>query len=160
METVKIWAYSLCIYIVACEIVSLLLPQNNNGRLVKYIMSVLIVLILCRPIRERFEAPELQIDSEVVISNNSSEFNSIITEQYLNTIKSLTYESVEEFTEIPKEKIKDIVIETSRNDDNSINVEGVVIYLNGSIQINIAEVSQTLSKIMGIKVEVALNEDK
>lgn len=154
----KCFAASICFSAIACSILELLVPNGKLEKTVKFVFGAFMVCAMIIPI--------CNIASK--INFNFKQYNDIKVE---NKFKSKVDEQMkkainEKIETLVKESLKEKGIEiikvevfTDTNEDNSISINKVRIYIKKGDEILSKQVKKQVEKKLGIKAEVVIGSE-
>lgn len=157
MESISAWAAVICVCAAVCTIVSLISPSGNLGKIMGFVLGLFMLCALIIPLNKSFQNIALdlsQIDFSSFSDKNSALFNDKISKQ----TEELGKESVKRLTEniLKKEKIsaRKIEVITDIDEDNSISIVLVKVYIDRSLKDEKIKIKKLLSEQLSLNIDV------
>ena len=154
MESVKVWAISICMASLAGTVAHFLSPSGSVQRIFKVVVSVFFITIMVYPvvglsadnIGDAFDG-YTYYDSYV---DNADEIADIVLEQSVSQIKSAVGEMLQELG------IKDyeISVSTDINEDESIVISKIEIEIGEEYKARIQEIYTELSRDIDCEIDI------
>lgn len=153
-ESVYICAASLCCTLIICSLLRILSPSGSTQKIMSVVISVFSLCCLASPFYELSKnINTLNLESEI----NNTYIGKFDTEYDCKVVET-TAEYINEYINslLKSCAVDDSDIETVLSTDNSrgIYIKEVNIYLNGSENINIKEISELVSSAIGVKPNI------
>lgn len=149
MSYVKTLTLSLCITIVIFSIISTITPNEKNGKIIKLILSVFILISLISPFTKMVKSDfKLTEQSDVFISDNSIS----------NVLNSASDDAIYRLLKTPIESFgidNDFSVVTEvEYENNSAILKEINVYLLGENNIDKNMLMEYIEKTIGLRVNI------
>ncbi len=156
MEAIKQWAFCACISVVIGVVASFLSPPGNMEKIYKYVISLFFLCCLFSPVL--FKTPLFKYEiKESPTSKVNDIYNNLTAkkeEQYIRSADEVVKKAIEPILQKYDMELENSEIDSKRNDDGSIIVTKVIIYLNRKDSGHDNEIKQALYNNLGIEAEI------
>lgn len=98
METLKDWAFSLCLAIVAGEIMIMILPKSNTTKIFKFVLSTFFLGVIIFPFLGGSIELDIDLSSDIVYpaTQNAQNLDSIVRSQMADQLEKVTQKYLKE----------------------------------------------------------------
>ncbi len=152
--SVYICAASLCSTLIICAILRILSPSGSTQKIMSVVISVFSLCCLASPFYEFSKnINKINAESEIhkgYIENFNSEYDSKVVEKTAGYVNEYI-NSLLESCSVENSNIETIL---STDESRGIYIKDVNIYLNGSENANIKEISDVISSAVGVKPNI------
>lgn len=155
METLKDWAFSLCLAIVAGEIMILILPTSNTTKIFKFVLSTFFLGVIIFPFLGGSVDFKVDITSDIVYptQQNAENLDFILRNQMVEQLEKVAQKYLKEH-DIVGAKIN--VESTSK--ENAISFESVIT-LASIHKANAHTIQTELEKLLGTSVTLIFDDN-
>ncbi|NLM03572.1 MAG: stage III sporulation protein AF [Clostridiales bacterium] len=167
MDILRNWIITIVYVIILLTFMEILIPNNDNKKYINFVMSLIIMITIIRPIID-FIKPDESIDEQISQISDYLEYNTMekrltynnyfetesIIELYRQNLKDHIKKRVEKNADY---SVHDIEISIEDNDEENLGIiKGIEIILKETSD-NKKNISN--EKIQDIKIKVTLNEN-
>lgn len=157
MDSISAWAAVICIAVAICTIVSLISPSGNLGKMMGFVLGLFMLCALIVPVNKSFQNISFDL-SQIDFSDFSDQNSSLLSDKISKQTEELGKESVKQLTEkiLKKNKIsyKKIEVITDIEEDNSISIVLVKVYIDRSLKNEKIKIKKILSEQLSLNIDV------
>ena len=155
MEVIRDWALTICITAIGGAIFSILTPNNNSEKLIRFVcclffLSAVISPIITNPVN-------FDISSAMEYTMPGLDDNALqegVKNQTEKAAERVIYTAAEKILHENSIKVKKIEINININEDNSILINRLAVHIDEIFKNNIEEIKDLLEKEVGIEPEI------
>lgn len=154
----KCFAASICFSAIACSILELLLPSGKLEKTVNFVFGAFMVCALIIPIFNVVSKINLNFKQygELKIENK---FKRKVDKQVKDAVNKKTETLIRESLKEKGIEIIKVEVFTDTNEDNSISINKVRIYIKKGDEIISKQIRKQVEKKLGIKTEVIIGSE-
>ena len=158
MDKVTSWAAALCVAAIGCTALQMLAPKGSLGRLFKMITAAFFICCMAVPLMS-FRSVDLNLDNiETEVSSNddlNNKVNKQFEEQVTAALKQVADSALEQYGI----KVSKVKVNMDTNEDGSIYISGVILYLDKQDSSKCLVAKQVMEEKLGVEVKVATLTD-
>ncbi len=154
------WILSISLVSLLTTILIIMLPENNNSQIAKFALSLLVILIVIKPLKKA-------VDFDFNITSSASN-DVIFQEEFLDYYSQKKVEYIKESCNIicNEKGAKNVFIDIFYNvlDDNEISIKKIMLNFSNAVfndnyeHINIIEnIENELNKTYNTKIEIVIS---
>ncbi len=152
MDTIREWAASICITLVATSIFSMLIPHGGMEKVMKFAISAFFISCLLSPFWSGL--PNLSWEAEAAIQSDYSGISSQMNEQVIRLSEANLRRVIGEILEENGIKTEKISPQVHISDDGSISISKVMVELAEDENKNVQSVQELIEQETGLEAEV------
>lgn len=152
MDTIREWAASICITLVATSIFSMLIPHGGMEKVMKFAISTFFISCLLSPFWSGL--PNLSWEAEAAIQSDYSGISSQMNEQVIRLSEANLRRVIGEILEENGIKTEKISPQVHISDDGSISISKVMVELAEDENKNVQSVQELIEQETGLEAEV------
>lgn len=158
MDTIREWAASICITLVATSIFSMLIPHGGMEKVMKFAVSAFFISCLLSPFWSGL--PSLGWEAEAAIQTDYSSISSQLNEQVVRLSEANLRRVISDILDEKGIEAEKITPQVHILDDGSISITKVVVELAGDENKNVQSVQELLEQETGLETEVTRSSGK
>jgi len=160
MEMLKEWAAALCGAVVLCCGANLIVPDGKNSKMMKMVLSLVMLCVLVSPIRTINSCRTDFFDIEKQVTEPGEQLLDTVEQQTCDKIKTSINDLIK--SELYAEDIipEKIFIDMDISPDGCISIGQVAVTVKSSLADQCGRIKDILKHRLGLDAETLISEDE
>lgn len=155
METIRQWAVSICITLVATAIFSMLIPKGNMEKVMKFMLSIFFISCLLAPFLGGM--PQIDLAAEAAELTNYTAINEQMQDQIRQLSEANLCRAIDEMLQQEGYQAKKVEAEVNILEDDSISITNITVTLEQTEEKNVQRVREFVEKQTAIHTQIILD---
>lgn len=153
VEALRSWVFGITLCAMAGTVIFVLVPRGSMEKSMRSVLSLFMIYVIASPL---LKLKDLRIDTdsfEKSYSQSAEQYAEVIEKRMLDAADEAICKAI--LSSVPRldNGSTQIVVKSALNGENSVYIESIKIYLNGS-GIAASQVKSELSEKLGLTAEV------